>query len=166
MPHAKGLARRARVTGTAVVLAAIFAGGVQAAECVGAPERDSLTVRALQSRLMVAALSCGARAEYNSFVLRYRPYLATHGHELRKHFRKQYGAAHQRALNTFVTELANGASQVSITDRNGFCAESRAAFAELLRARSHEAPLMLQAVALDTDWRPQTERVCEALTQR
>jgi hypothetical protein len=144
----------------------MFAGGVQAADCVAARERDSLTVRALQTRLMVAALSCGARTEYNDFVTRYRPHLTDHGDALRKHFRKLHGARHERALNAFVTSLANGVSQVSIDDRNGFCADSQAAFTQLLRARAHEAPLILQAVALDTDWRPRTERVCEALTQR
>ena len=166
MQREYGVARRARMAGAAVLAAVLFAGGVQAAECVEARERDSLTVRALQSRLLVAALSCGSRADYNDFVLRYRPHLANHGSELTKHFRKRHGASHQRALNAFVTRLANGASEVSIDNRNGFCAESRAAFAELLRAHRHEAPLVLQAVALDTDWRPQRERVCEALTQR
>ena len=115
---------------------------------------------------MVAALSCNARTDYNDFVVRYRPYLANHGYELRRYFRKLYGRGHKRALNTFVTALANGASQVSIVDRSEFCNESRTAFADLLRARTYEAPLTLQAVALDTDWRPRTERVCEALSQR
>src|SRR3546814_2674691 len=35
----------------------------------------SLAVRKLQTRLMVAALTCGARDEYNSFVSRYQPEL-------------------------------------------------------------------------------------------
>lgn len=166
MPHGKGLASGVRAIGTALVLGTIFAGGVQAADCVDAHERDTLTVRALQSRLLVAALSCDAREQYNDFVLRYRPQLATYGKELRAHFRKRHGKRHERALNTYVTELANGASKVSIADRTRFCAESRAALDELLRARSFEAPLTLQAVALDTDWRPNRERVCEALTQR
>jgi hypothetical protein len=161
-----GRPARARAVGTAALLAMTFIGGAHAADCVGAHERDSLTVRALQSRLMVAALSCGARADYNSFVTRYRPYLANHGYELRKYFRKLYGAGFNHAMNRYVTALANGASQVSIADRGGFCNDSRAAFSNLLQARTYEAPLTLQAVALDTDWRPDTERVCEALTQR
>jgi hypothetical protein len=166
MPSILRRARRARTVGAAAFLAATFIGGAQAADCVVAQERDSLTVRALQSRLLVAALSCDARADYNDFVTRYRPYLANHGYELRKYFRKLYGTGYDRALNSFVTTLANGASQVSIADRGSFCNESRAAFAELLRARNYEAPLTLQAVALDTDWRPDTERVCEAISQR
>ena len=166
MPVIWGRVTRARAFGAAALLAATFIGGAHAAECVGAHERDSLTVRALQSRLMVAAFSCNARTDYNNFVRRYRPYLANHGYELRKYFRKLYGPGYTRALNSFVTTLANGASQVSIADRGEFCNESRAAFTELLRAQSYEAPLTLQAVALDTDWRLNTERVCEALSQR
>ena len=102
---------------------------------------------------MIAALSCDARSDYNQFVNQYRPHLSFHGNELRQYFRKKHGRSHKRALNRFVTLLANGASQESIRDRGGFCAQSLDIFAALRTAPAHHAPLALQAVALDTDWR-------------
>ena len=155
-----------RRVGVAAFAAMIFSGSVYAADCVAPRERDSQTVRALQSRLMIAAFSCNARGDYNQFVNRYQAHLAFHGSGLRRYFRRTHGAAHRRALNKFVTRLANGASQVSINNRGGFCAESRAIISELMTAPAHRAPLVLAAVALDTDWRRNPAKVCEALAQR
>lgn len=91
----------------------------------------SLAVRKLQTRLMVAALTCGARNEYNSFVSRYQPELVRHGRAMQRHFRKTYGAASTKHLNRYVTELANEASARSIADRANFCADSDVLFARL-----------------------------------
>src|SRR3546814_13154368 len=78
---------------------------------------------------MVAALTCGARDEYNSFVSRYQPELVRHGRTMQRHFQKTYGAASTRHLNRYVTELANEASARSIADRANFCAASDVLFA-------------------------------------
>lgn len=157
--------RRAKIAGAAILMASVFVGSAHAADCLGARDRDSQVVRALQSRLMVAAFSCNARSDYNQFVRRYRPHLAYHGRGLQSYFRKQYGGSHTKSLNRFVTRLANGASQVSIADRGLFCEQSRVAFSELMTARSYEAPLVLQAVALESDWRFKPARVCEAVAK-
>jgi hypothetical protein len=165
MPWEKSGTNRVRFAGVALAMTVVFSGSAYAADCLGARERDSQVVRALQSRLMVAAFSCNARADYNQFVLRYRPHLAFHGRELQQYFRKQHRQQSTRALNSFVTSLANGASQISITNRAGFCEESRVAFSELKIAQRHEAPLVLQAVAHESDWRFNPAKVCEALVQ-
>ena len=166
MPKISWGKRQVRGFGAAVLIAVTCSGSVYAADCVAPRERDSQIVRALQSRLMIAAFSCNVRADYNQFVNRYRPHLAFHGSGLRQYFRKKHGGAHKRALNSFVTRLANGASQASIDDRSGFCAASRVILSELMTAPAHQAPLTLQAVALDTDWRDNPAKVCEALVQR
>src|SRR3546814_14595822 len=80
---------------------------------------------------MVAALTCGARDEYNSFVSRYQPELVRHGRTMQRHFQKTYGAASTRHLNRYVTALANEASARSIADRANFCADSDVLFARL-----------------------------------
>lgn len=165
MPRVAWGKRQVRWFSTVVLIAATCSGSVFAAECVAPRERDSQTVRALQSRLMIAAFSCNARADYNQFVNRYRHHLAFHGYGLRQYFRKKHGGGHLQALNRFVTRLANGASQASISDRGGFCAQSRTILAELMTVPTHEAPLALQAVAIDTDWRREPVKVCEALVQ-
>jgi hypothetical protein len=155
-----------RLLGAAALIAITTSSSVYAANCVQPRERDSQIVRALQSRLMIAALSCNARSDYNQFVNHYQKQLSYHGAGLQKYFRTKYGKGHKRALNKFVTRLANGASQESIKDRRGFCAESRAIFAELKSASSRRAPKMLRAVALDTDWRHRPAKVCdEAVAQ-
>ena len=165
MPWESSGFRRVKFAGIAILMASVFAGSAHGADCLGARDRDAQVVRALQSRLMVAAFSCNARTDYNKFVLRYRPHLAYHGRGLQKYFRKQHGRSHTKLLNRFVTSLANGASQVSIADRGQFCERSRVAFSELMTARRHEAPLVLQAVALESDWRFQPARVCEAVAE-
>ena len=124
--------RLVRRFGAAALIAVTCSGSVYAAEWVAPRERDSQIVRALQSRLMIAAFSCNARTDYNKFVKYYRPHLAFHGSGLRQYFRKKHGRSHKRALNRYVTRLANGASQASINDRGRFCAESRAIFSELM----------------------------------
>ena len=166
MPRISLGIRPVRCLGAAALIAVTCSSSVYAASCVAPRDRDSQTVRALQSRLMIAAFSCNARADYNRFVKRYQPHLAYHGNGLRKYFRKKHGRAHQRALNKFVTRLANGASQASINNRSRFCADSRAIFAELGSASRRRAPLTLQAVALDTDWRNRPAKLCEAVAQR
>ena len=158
--------RQARLLGAAALVAVTCSGSVYAADCVAPRDRDSQIVRALQSRLMIAAFSCNARTDYNLFVKRYQRHLAYHGSGLRKYFKKKHGRAHKRALNKFVTRLANGASQASINNRGGFCAESRAIFSALRSASKNRAPLTLKAVALDTDWRNKPAKVCEAYAQR
>lgn len=157
--------RYVRRVGAAALVALTCSSSVYAANCIQVRDRDSQTVRALQSRLMIAALSCNARADYNRFVTHYQKHLTYHSVGLRKYFRKKYGKRHKRMLNKFVTELANAASQESIKDRRGFCAESRVIFSQLMKAPKHRAPVMLQAVALDTDWRHRAE-VCEAVAKR
>ena len=157
---------RLRLLGAATLIALTCSGSVYAANCVQPVERDSQIVRALQSRLMIAALSCNARADYNRFVTHYQKDLTRHGVGLRKYFRKKYGKKHKKALNKFVTRLANSASQESIKDRRGFCADSRAIFTQLMSAPRHRAPVTLQAVALDTDWRHRPAKVCEAVASR
>src|SRR3546814_19982661 len=80
---------------------------------------------------MVAALTCGARDEYNSFVSRYQPELVRHGRTMQRHFQKTYGAASTRHLNRYVPELANEDSARSIADRANFFADSDVLFARL-----------------------------------
>src|SRR3546814_13289172 len=79
---------------------------------------------------MVAALSCGARDDYNEFVLSHRPSLQKYGKAIRTEFRRRYGKAGNSKLNQFVTRLANEASARSNADRENFCAEATASFQE------------------------------------
>ncbi len=128
--------RLGRSLALAGVLTCAWIVGAQAATCgpqlenASAGER-SVAVRRLQTKLMVAALSCGAKSEYNDFVLHYRPHLKRHGTALKAKFRAEYGGSYQKRLDSFVTALANQASQRSNKDRAAFCADAKATFASL-----------------------------------
>lgn len=89
----------------------------------------AIEVRRLQTNLMVAALSCGARAQYNDFILTHRPSLQKYGKAIRAEFNRRYGKSGSKRLNRFITRLANEASSRSNADRDAFCAEASALFA-------------------------------------
>jgi hypothetical protein len=107
---------------------------VQAAPCAdtGAARPSqadiSIEVRRLQTNLMVAALTCNARADYNAFVLTHRTSLQKYGKIIRTEFRRRFGKAGDSKLNAFITRLANEASTRSNADRDGFCADAASTF--------------------------------------
>lgn len=106
-----------------------------AAVAVPAPkpsnEPMSIQVRKLQTKMMVAALSCDMRSEYNTFVTTYRPELTRHGTDLQTHFSRNFGNSHKKQLNSFVTSLANEASAASLADHAGYCAEVAALYQQI-----------------------------------
>ena len=91
----------------------------------------SIEVRRIQTTLMVAALSCSARSDYNSFVVNHRKSLKKYGKAIRKEFRRRHGKGGDRRLNRYVTRLANEASARSNADRDEFCADAATMFREV-----------------------------------
>ena len=120
-PRRRGL--RAALAGLA--LAGMTGSSAYAATCSPTMDRMPFQFRALQSTLMVAALTCDVRNQYNDFVVKFQASLARNGRALDGQFRRLYGAASERHLNRFITELANDASIVSIKNRDGFCDDAR-----------------------------------------
>ena len=103
--------------------------------CTDPVAQTALNTRALQTELMVAALSCGNRIHYNAFVIKYRGDLVKHGRSLQSFFQRKHGAAGRKNLNTFITRLANEASQRSSITHAAFCANSSLLFNRLLSAK-------------------------------
>ena len=95
----------------------------------------AIEVRRLQTTLMVAALSCNARASYNEFMINYRPVLQKHGREIRREFQRRHGKAGGRHLNRFITRLANEASSWNNADQEGFCGNANAVFQRMSEER-------------------------------
>jgi hypothetical protein len=108
----------------------------QSSACVQPAEKTAFDIRALQSQLMVVALTCGQQDDYNTFVTRHQRDLATAFRGVAGHFRRTAGAQHQRLLDQYITNLANGQSQVGIARGSFFCRE--------------QAPLFQQATAATT----------------
>jgi len=117
-----------------LALTAVLSGPAYALTCPVPAEQNSLAVRALQAKLMVAALSCSSKSDYNRFVRLYTPHLANH------------------------------ASMRSIGDRGAFCTKSQQAFSALLQASRLEAASTLRAVAFETNWRQDVPTGCTVLT--
>ena len=97
-----------------------------AANCVSSEESAAFQMRDLQSRLMVAALSCNQLTAYNSFMERFRPTLATAGRQLVSYYQRTGGG--EPALNRHLTEMANAAGLSRASAPEEFCADTWAMF--------------------------------------
>ena len=102
-------------------IALVIPGLAQAAPCAKQADQTALQVRMLQTELMVAALTCNQRTDYNSFVTRFKPQLSAQGKHLQVFFKTQYGAASSKALNGFITRIANESSRRGMQKRGEFC---------------------------------------------
>ena len=63
--------------GVGAVAISIGVGASAATSCMRQDEKMAIQVRAMQTDMMVAALSCNASREYNEFVTRFKSVLAT-----------------------------------------------------------------------------------------
>ena len=126
--------RRSLCTVSVLALMTAAAAGfspAQAFENLTQAEREALTVRHLQSDMMVAALSCQMRGEYNETVTRFQDELVRHGANLRALFRRTYGSGAERELNSYITRLANESSTRRIAAGASYCGEAAGQFARL-----------------------------------
>lgn len=128
-----GMRRRiARWAAIGAGLLALMANSAQSAyACAKATDAAALRTRMLQTELMVAALSCNQKEDYNTFVTHYRPQLKQNGTALKRYFDRSYGRRSAQELNTFTTRLANEASKRSLSDIGKFCTDAKAVFAAL-----------------------------------
>lgn len=95
----------------AALLAAVPLGTVTAAACSTPLHTEAVAVRILQSELTVGALACDQRSQYATFIERHAPTLREYGSMLTQYFTDRYGEREgQRALDAYVTRLANEAS--------------------------------------------------------
>ncbi len=113
-----------------------FAQRAPAAACLQPVEKTAFDIRALQSQLMVVALTCGQQDDYNAFVTRHQSDLASAFRNVAGHFRRTAGAQHQRQLDQYITNLANGQSQVGIARGSFFCREQTPLFQQAIAASS------------------------------
>jgi hypothetical protein len=104
--------------------AALSAAAQAALVCASAPELKVLQSTALQQQLMVAALTCQMRGDYDRFVAAYRDGLIQSDAALKAFF-----AARPRGedYHAYKTRIANAASLRSVRDPQ-FCASARKVF--------------------------------------
>lgn len=123
---------------TRTLIAGFLAAGIAApafAQCMQPAERSAFDVRALQSQLMVLALTCGREDDYNRFVTEHRGVLGSAYNDVRRHFGRAGG---QRALDAYITNTANIHSQAGIAQGSLFCSNQQQLFPAALALRSRD----------------------------
>ena len=85
-----------------------------AVPCAQPNEMQAIRVRALQTELMIAGLSCNGQAHYNYFITNYQLQLKTYADAMRSYFKRSYGPTAELEMNEFVTQLANESATRSI----------------------------------------------------
>lgn len=130
----KGIAviRRGAIAGIVCALTISGASTTYAASNQSSAAQAAFYVRALQTELMVAALSCQARAHYNDFAVKFQKVLVKHGQALKARFHQTHGKSKgEKKLNAYVTALANKTSSKQISEGDKYCARAMANFAQL-----------------------------------
>jgi len=121
-------AMRTKLFSGLAALALIAAGNqpaLAAAQCMQAAEKTAFDVRALQSQLMIAALTCEQRDEYNTFVERHQRALSGAHQQITSYFGRKYGSAGEQQRDEYITDLANAQSQEVIRQGSSFCYHMR-----------------------------------------
>ncbi|MBV9755990.1 MAG: hypothetical protein JO047_02975 [Alphaproteobacteria bacterium] len=118
-----------------VLAAGLAAAGVASAEpCARPAEHAAFDLAALKSALMVTALTCHAEDRYNQFVVRYRADLLKAEHALGAYFVRAHGG--QRALDDYITSLANAQSEAGIRLGGTICDQRLAMFDRVMALSS------------------------------
>lgn len=122
-------------------------------QCATVAEKQAFDMRAMQSDLMVAALSCNKRDVYNRFMTSYGVSLKDNSRTLRGYFQRVSAGNVESQMNKFVTQLANTSSEYSLDmQRSEYCKNAGIVFNMLLsganpqRISRHFAPLHNVAV--------------------
>ena len=132
------------VAGLAAALASAALPAVaQTQTCIQPVEKTAFDVRALQSQLMVAALACGEQDKYNAFVTRHQGELGSAYRAMAASYRRAGG---QKALDSYITTLANAQSQDGIRQGSHFCQNALPMFDAAMAAAANGTAL--QQVAL------------------
>lgn len=124
LPFTGRFPRRGKLAAAVIGFSLTFSSFANAAPCVATSELAPLQVRMLQTELMVAALTCNQRTDYNSFITRFQPQLSTQGKSLQSFFKQKYGSNSAKALNGFVTRIANESSRRGMLKRGQFCRDT------------------------------------------
>jgi hypothetical protein len=120
-------------TVTVAALGIAATGTAVAQSCANAREHAAFQLRALQTHLMVGALSCGMHDRYNAFVTRWQSDLAGAHRNLTGYFNRTFGNRGQRELNEYITSLANAQSQEGIRLGSSFCGRVGPLFEQVSR---------------------------------
>ncbi len=117
--------------------------------CKPTPEQASIGIRALQTELMVAGLKCSAE-EWNNFTATFKNTIKKDADRLQSVFRKAYGKGGSSEMNSFVTQLANDASQRSNgSSEEDYCKQEEVLFRKVFALTGEQLERFSAARRLD-----------------
>jgi hypothetical protein len=116
------------------VMAVMAVPSLALATCLRPAERTAFDIRALQSQLMVVALSCQQQDDYNAFVTRFRTQLGDAHRNVTAYYQRASGRQAQRVMDQSITNLANNQMQVGITQGSHFCRNQTPLFQQAMGA--------------------------------
>lgn len=101
--------------------------------------QQAFNVVGLKSALMVAALSCDQRDQYDAFMHSFQPHVLDAQHQIDAYFHKASGPySGQKMEDTFITLLANNQSVAGIAEGQTFCLNSQAEFKAVLAMKNQQ----------------------------
>lgn len=109
----------------------------RAPACLQPGEQTAFQTRALQSQLMVVAITCGNQDDYNRFVTTNQADLAAAYRTVERHFTRV--GSGRRGTDAFITDLANRQSQIAITQGTLFCQNQTPLFQQVSALRGQQA---------------------------
>lgn len=127
---------KASILAAVLATVAVTPGIAETDNCVRHSEVEPLKVRLFQTELIVAALTCQRRNDYNMVVAKFGDELAQRGKSLKVIFKRLYGGNAEPALNRFLTRLANEASLRSLRTVD-YCDGAVALFSKTLELQPH-----------------------------
>lgn len=98
--------------------------------------QQAFNVIALRSALMVAALSCNQRDQYDQFMTTFQPHVLDEQHVMDAYFKRIGGAYGRAKEDAFVTLLANNQSVNGIAQGSMFCLNNSAEYKAVLALKT------------------------------
>lgn len=119
------------LSATSFVVAMIACAGTVLAACISPRERQAYEVYALRTEVLVGAQSCRMTDRFNVFATKFTRELTVEGRALRSYYLKTYGKGGDKALDDFVTRIANN-SFVEGSGTGNLCATTTALFEDVM----------------------------------
>ncbi len=104
----------------------------QTTACTNENDQKTFEVVALKSELMVLAIDCDTRDNYNAFINRYRPDLLSAEKDFDAFFKRRYGARAQAEHDRYITQLANSQAGIGLVQGTDFCERNAVMFHEVM----------------------------------
>ena len=105
----------------------------------GETYQQAFNIIGLKLALMIGALTCGQKSQYDAFMTAFQPHILAEQHIMDNYFHRLGGAAGQSKEDAFETMLANNLSVNARSQGSLFCLNSGAEFKAVLTLPTPQA---------------------------